>query len=85
MIYSSDTKPETNSVNQALQRNQRRGRIHATKWSCPRQVWPIKNMGLNARPTPQLPLPLYIAGVQAAQGVRTARRHHRERSAYLSA
>ena len=54
MIYSSDTKPETNSVEQA--KNNGNGvDVFIHEMVVPPAVWAYKNMGLNAPPSPSDP------------------------------
>jgi ribonuclease Z len=55
VIYSSDTKPETNSVNEAI--NNRDGvDVFIHEMVVPPEVWAYKNMGLNAPPDTNSPL-----------------------------
>lgn len=55
MMYSSDTKPETNSVNLAI--NGGRGvDVFIHEMALPPSVWAYKNMGLNAPPPTNSPI-----------------------------
>ncbi|NCC50612.1 MAG: MBL fold metallo-hydrolase [Spartobacteria bacterium] len=64
MVYSSDTKPETNSVNQAI--NGGKGvDVFIHEMVVPPSVWTYKNMGLNAPPPTNSPLyETYLEGVE---------------------
>lgn len=63
MIYTSDTKPETNSVHLAI--NDGRGvDVFIHEMVVPPSVWTYKNMGLNEPPATNSPLyDTYLAGV----------------------
>jgi ribonuclease Z len=50
MIYSSDTKPETNRVNEAVNGGQGVD-VFIHEMVVPPEVWAYKNMGLDAPPT----------------------------------
>ena len=64
MIYTSDTKPETNSVHQAIN-NGKGVDVFIHEMVVPPSVWTYKNMGLNAPPPTNSPAyPRYIEGVQ---------------------
>jgi ribonuclease Z len=72
MIYTSDTKPETNSVNQAI--NGGRGiDVFIHEMVVPPAVWTYKNMGLNAPPATNSPLyPSYVLGVETLKTVQNS-------------
>lgn len=55
MIYSSDTKPETNSVNLAINRG-RGVDVFIHEMALPPSVWAYKNMGLSAPPPTNSPI-----------------------------
>jgi len=69
MIYSSDTKPETNSINLAI--NGGRGvDVFIHEMALPPSVWAYKNMGLNAEPPANSPIyPSYLATVNQLAAV----------------
>ncbi len=72
MIYTSDTKPETNSVYQAI--NGGKGvDVFIHEMVVPPSVWTYKNMGLNAPPATNSPLyPIYLSGVQTLTSVQNS-------------
>ncbi len=72
MIYTSDTKPETNCVNQAI--NGGRGvDVFVHEMVVPASVWAYKQMGLKAPPAPNDPLyPNYLEAVQIATTVQNS-------------
>ncbi len=72
MIYSSDTKPETNSVNQAI--NEGRGvDVFVHEMVVPPSVWTYKNMGLDGPPGTSSPVyASYTAGVAQLQTVQNS-------------
>ena len=69
MIYSSDTKPETNSVNLAI--NGGRGvDVFIHEMALPPSVWAYKNMGLSAPPPTNSPIySSYLATVNQLTAV----------------
>jgi ribonuclease Z len=66
MIYTSDTKPETNSVHQAINRGKGVD-VFVHEMVVPAEVWAYKNMGLTNVPGPTDPN--YRAFVLTAQGM----------------
>lgn len=69
MIYSSDTKPETNSVNQAINDGQGVD-VFIHEMVVPPEVWAYKNMGLDAPPPTDSPIyPTFQATVDQLKTV----------------
>lgn len=62
MVYSSATKPETNSVNQAVNGGDGVD-VFIHEMVVPPEVWAYKNMGLNAPPATNSPLYATYQGV----------------------
>ncbi len=72
MIYTSDTKPETNCIDQA--RNDGKGvDVFIHEMVVPPSVWTYKNMGLNEPPATNSPLyPLYTNGLEGLTTVQNS-------------
>lgn len=69
MMYSSDTKPETNSVNQAINGGDGVD-VYIHEMVVPPEVWAYKNMGLNAPPPSTSPVYTnYLATVEQLKAV----------------
>jgi ribonuclease Z len=80
MIYSSDTKPETNSVNQACN-NGKGVDVFIHEMVVPPDVWAYKQMGLNSAPLPGDPLyPSYTNTVNQLVSVQNS--SHTPQGAY---
>ncbi len=80
MIYSSDTKPETNSVDQACNGGQGVD-VFIHEMVVPPAVWAYKNMGLNAPPpTNSAVYPSYLATVDQLTAVQNS--SHTPQGAY---
>jgi len=85
MIYTSDTKPETNSVNQAINGGDGVD-VFIHEMVVPPSVWTYKNMGLDAPPATNSDLyASYQLGVQSAQMIQDSSHTPQERLATCSA
>ncbi len=72
MIYSSDTKPETNSVNEAINGGQGVD-VFIHEMVVPPEVWAYKNMGLNAPPPTNSPVyTSYLGTIAQLQDVQNS-------------
>ena len=69
MIYTSDTKPEWNSVNQAINGGDGVD-VFIHEMAVPAEVWAFKNMGLTKPPDPVLQPQLYSVFLRTVDGLK---------------